>query len=69
MHSLGIRRIPHGENVVRIGAARRLPSETRASLVALRCPDCHHDTVVDLPNNAVWDLDLTDYYDHGSTAP
>jgi len=38
-------------------------------LDAFRCPDCHHDVVSDMQTGEVWDLDLSDYGDAGSTDP
>lgn len=69
LHNLGMRRISYDANVVRLGRGRLMPRELHASLSALRCSDCHHDTVVDLWADEVWDLDITDYGDQGSHAP
>lgn len=69
LHNVGMRRIAYDDNVIRVGVARQLPRETKAALTALRCPDCLHDTVVDLWLGEVWDLDPTDYGDQGSNAP
>lgn len=69
LHNRGVRRIAYDANVVQVGEAKLQPRETRASLSALRCPDCRHDTVVDLWVDEVWDLDITDYGNQGSDAP
>lgn len=69
LHNLGIRHSAYDDNVLRVGKGRLQPRELRAALSALRCPNCHHDTVVDLWADEVWDLDITDYGDQGSHAP
>lgn len=69
LHSRGTRRIAYDDNVVRLGKGRLQHREMQATLSALRCPDCHHDTVVDLWTAEVWDLDPTDYGENGSHAP
>lgn len=38
-------------------------------LAAFRCPDCHHDQVLELDTDRLWDLDETDYGAAGSTPP
>jgi hypothetical protein len=38
-------------------------------LFAHRCPDCRHDTVMELSTGDWWDLDLSDYEDGGSDHP
>lgn len=40
-----------------------------AALVATRCLGCGHDQVYDLRTHELWDLDDTDYGEHGSVHP
>lgn len=42
------------------------PARQRAALVALRCPDCDHDQVLDMTTDEAWDFDSCDYTDSGS---
>lgn len=62
----GTRTIVYGNDVVRIHTARLHPRRMRAALVAVRCPDCGHDTVWDTATDQWWDLDDSDYQDGGS---
>lgn len=45
------------------------PERSRMRLMAFRCPDCAHDTVLDIETDEVWELDETDYGDDGSADP
>lgn len=42
------------------------PARQKTTLVALRCPDCDHDQVLDMTTSEAWDLDSSDYTDTGS---
>lgn len=46
----------------------RRQRRTWIKLTALRCVECGHDQVLDAEGN-LWDLDLSDYDDRGSTDP
>lgn len=41
-------------------------AQQKTTLVALRCPHCENDTVLDMTTNELWDLTSADYTDTGS---
>lgn len=45
------------------------PAPAYRDLIAHRCLDCGHDSVVDMRTGEAWDLDETDYGPEGSNAP
>lgn len=46
-----------------------VPAGPTRRLMAMRCPACTHDQVLDLSSGELWNLDPGDYNDEGSVAP